>query len=122
MTPSLYDWIGGIGALERLTAEFYRRVADDPVLSPVFAGMNPDHPAHVAAFDSITVIPTIEMWQRVNMGFAMKSWHWFMLAQPFDLPERLLGADPDFFLDWTVRNMVRRFDAVFLDLDGVHVE
>jgi hemoglobin len=50
MAPSLYEWIGGIGALERLTAEFYKRVAEDPVLAPVFAGMNPDHPAHVAAF------------------------------------------------------------------------
>ena len=50
MTPTLYDWIGGIDALNRLTREFYARVADDPVLAPVFAGMNPDHPAHVAAF------------------------------------------------------------------------
>jgi hemoglobin len=50
MAPSLYEWIGGIEALERLTAEFYRRVAGDPVLAPVFAQMNPDHPAHVAAF------------------------------------------------------------------------
>ncbi len=50
MTPTLYDWIGGIDALERLTSDFYRRVADDPVLSPVFSGMNPAHPAHVAAF------------------------------------------------------------------------
>ncbi len=71
-----------------------------------------DHPGQVAAFASITVIPTVDMWERVNMGFGMKSWHWFMLAQPFDLPERLLAADPAYFLDWTLRNMVRRFDAV----------
>ena len=49
-TPSLYEWIGGIAALERLTTEFYSRVADDPVLQPVFAHMDPGHPAHVAAF------------------------------------------------------------------------
>lgn len=71
-----------------------------------------DHPQRVAAFGSITVIPTVDMWQRVNMAFAMKSWHWFMLAQPFDLPERLLAGDPAYFLEWTLRNMVRRFDAV----------
>ncbi len=71
-----------------------------------------DHPDSVAAFVSITVIPTTQMWERVDMAFGMKSWHWFMLAQPFDLPERLLGADPAWFLEWTLRNMVRRFDAV----------
>jgi haloacetate dehalogenase len=25
----------------------------------------------------------------------MGYWHWFFLAQPFDLPERLIGADPE---------------------------
>ncbi|GLQ52970.1 group II truncated hemoglobin [Devosia nitrariae] len=48
--PSLYDWVGGIAALERLTAAFYDKVRADDVLGPVFARMSPDHPAHVAAF------------------------------------------------------------------------
>ena len=26
--------------------------------------------------------------------FAYSYWHWFFLAQPFDLPERMLNADP----------------------------
>jgi haloacetate dehalogenase len=29
------------------------------------------------------------------MASAMGYWHWFFLAQPFDLPERLIGANPD---------------------------
>jgi hemoglobin len=48
--PTLYEWIGGIEPLRRLTAEFYRRVPDDPVLAPVFAHMAADHPEHVALF------------------------------------------------------------------------
>src|SRR5207249_2493292 len=24
-------------------------------------------------------------------------WHWFFLAQPFDVPERIIGADPRVF-------------------------
>ena len=44
MTPTLYEWAGGAEALDRLTEGFYRRVHDDPILSPVFAGMSPDHP------------------------------------------------------------------------------
>ena len=49
-TPSLYEWIGGRAALERLTAVFYDRVPGDPLLGPVFAHMSPDHAKHVAEF------------------------------------------------------------------------
>ena len=48
--PSLYEWAGGIAALNRLTAAFYDKVAKDDLLAPVFAHMDADHPAHVAAF------------------------------------------------------------------------
>src|SRR4051812_50151107 len=48
MTPTLYEWAGGAVALDRLTECFYRRVHDDPILAPVFAGMSPEHPHHVA--------------------------------------------------------------------------
>lgn len=49
-TPSLYEWIGGIDALNRLTVRFYENVKADALLAPVFAHMTADHPAHVAAF------------------------------------------------------------------------
>ena len=48
--PTLYEWLGGIDALNRLTTRFYERVKDDALLGPVFAHMNAEHPAHVAAF------------------------------------------------------------------------
>jgi hemoglobin len=48
--PTLYEWCGGIDALNRLTARFYERVHDDRVLAPVFAHMNAEHPKHVASF------------------------------------------------------------------------
>jgi len=48
--PTLYEWLGGIDALNRLAARFYERVAQDALLAPVFAHMGVDHPAHVAAF------------------------------------------------------------------------
>ena len=44
--PSLFDWIGGIEPLTRLTTHFYEHVKSDPVLAPVFAHMGADHPAH----------------------------------------------------------------------------
>lgn len=48
--PTLYDWVGGIDALNLLTAEFYRRVNQDHLLASVFAHMSKDHPEHVAMF------------------------------------------------------------------------
>jgi hemoglobin len=48
--PTLHEWAGGLPALERLTALFYARVADDALLAPVFARMSPEHPRHVALF------------------------------------------------------------------------
>jgi hemoglobin len=48
--PSLYEWLGGIAALNRLTVRFYERVRDNVVLAPIFAHMSSEHPQHVAAF------------------------------------------------------------------------
>ena len=49
-TPTLEAWAGGTGMLRRLTATFYDKVAADPLLGPVFAGMSPQHSVHVASF------------------------------------------------------------------------
>ncbi len=49
-TPTLFQWMGGMPALERLFDAFYSRVPDDPILAPVFAKMSADHLKHVAAF------------------------------------------------------------------------
>lgn len=48
--PSLYEWVGGIDALNRLSTRFYQHVKADALLGPVFAHMSDAHPAHVAAF------------------------------------------------------------------------
>jgi hemoglobin len=48
--PTLYEWLGGIEALNRLTTRFYEHVKTDPLLEPVFAHMGADHPSHVAEF------------------------------------------------------------------------
>ncbi|MET0416223.1 MAG: group II truncated hemoglobin [Actinoplanes sp.] len=50
MTPTLYDWAGGMPALERLTDAFYLRATKDDLLAGLFAGMPPDHPRHVAVW------------------------------------------------------------------------
>jgi truncated hemoglobin YjbI len=49
--PTLFEWAGGFPALLRMTQLFYEKyVPDDPLLSPLFADMSPDHPQRVAAW------------------------------------------------------------------------
>lgn len=48
--PSLYEWMGGLPVLERLTARFYERVAVDALLASVFVDMDRHHPRFVAQF------------------------------------------------------------------------
>ena len=50
--------------------------------------------------------------QVTQTAFGLKAFHWYLFAQPFDLPERLLRADPDYYLDWTLRGMTQTADAV----------
>jgi haloacetate dehalogenase len=38
------------------------------------------------------------MYERTTMEFAQAYYHWFFLIQPSPLPERLIGADPRFYL------------------------
>ena len=71
-----------------------------------------DHPGMVQAFVSLTVIPTAEMWARAGKAFGIGGYHWFFFAQPYDLPERLLSADPDYFLSWTLQKMAKDFGSV----------
>ena len=66
-----------------------------------------DHPGTVEAFVSLTVIPSSEVWARAGKAFGLGAYHWLLFAQPYDLPERLLSADPDYFLDWTLRKMAK---------------
>ncbi len=59
-----------------------------------------DHPERVERAVVMDICPTLDMYERADMAFAMGYYHWFFLVQPYDLPERLIGADPDFYLEF----------------------
>jgi haloacetate dehalogenase len=56
-----------------------------------------DHPEIVERLAVLDILPTGEHFWRTDQAFAQNYFHWFFLAQPFDLPERLIGSDPDAF-------------------------
>src|SRR3954466_13504889 len=56
-----------------------------------------DHPGSVERIAVLDIAPTATMYARTTKEFATRYW-WFFLIQPAPLPERLVGADPEFFL------------------------
>ncbi|PCJ79278.1 MAG: alpha/beta hydrolase [Dehalococcoidia bacterium] len=56
-----------------------------------------DHPDSVLKLVTLDIIPTRTMFQIVDKDFATNTYHWFFLIQPFDFPERVIGADPEFY-------------------------
>ena len=54
-----------------------------------------DSPERVLRLAVLDIIPTSEAFRRADMKFGLGYWHWFFLAQPADLPELLMGAEPD---------------------------
>jgi haloacetate dehalogenase len=57
-----------------------------------------DHPAAVSQLAVLDISPTRTMFAKADQAFATAYYHWFFLIQPFDLPERLIGGDPVYFL------------------------
>lgn len=57
-----------------------------------------DHPDAVEQVAMLDISPTRVMFERTDQAFALAYYHWFFLAQPHDLPERLIGADPAYYL------------------------
>jgi haloacetate dehalogenase len=53
-----------------------------------------DFPGRVQRLAVLDILPTNEHFRRAEMRFGLAYWHWFFLAQPFDVPERIIGADP----------------------------
>jgi haloacetate dehalogenase len=56
-----------------------------------------DMPDRVERLAVLDIVPTAEMWRRVDKEFGLIDWHWFFLAQPEPFPERLIAAAPDTF-------------------------
>src|SRR5690606_29155452 len=58
-----------------------------------------DHSGTVTRFASLAVVPTLDAMRAVDHRFAQENYHWFLLGLDADLPERLLAAAPDEFID-----------------------
>jgi haloacetate dehalogenase len=57
-----------------------------------------DHPEQVSKLAVLDIIPTREVFATVDKDLATAYYHWFFLIQPYDLPEKLIGCDPVYYL------------------------
>ena len=57
-----------------------------------------DHPAAVEKLAVFDIAPTATMYAQTSKAFATRYFWWFFLIQPAPLPERLIAADPEYFL------------------------
>jgi CDGSH-type Zn-finger protein/truncated hemoglobin YjbI len=137
--PTLFAWAGGFPALLRMTRLFYERhVAEDELLAPLFARMEPDHPERVAAWLS-EVFGGPELYSQRYGGYSrMISQHlgkhlseaqrsrWVaLLARSAD--EAGLPSDPEFraafagYLEWGSRIAVENSRADARPPEGMPV-
>ena len=62
--------------------------------------MAQDHTANIKSLITLDIVPTIEQWKAMaSISGAMNTYHWPFLAQPYPLPEQMISANPDFYID-----------------------
>ena len=57
-----------------------------------------DHPDKVKKFASFDILPTHHVLTHATWKWALGSFHWFFMAQPYDIPERLIQGREDFYI------------------------
>jgi haloacetate dehalogenase len=71
-----------------------------------------DHPDRVERLAVLDIVPTVEMWDRMDARLALENWHWLFMAQPEPFPERLIASDVD---SYYFRDRRDRFDPRALE-------
>jgi haloacetate dehalogenase len=66
-----------------------------------------DHAARVERLALLDIVPTLYRFETIDQKAATASYHWFFLIQPGGLPERLIGAEPEFFLRHSLGSWAR---------------
>ncbi len=70
-----------------------------------------DHAAVVARVAVLDILPTRHVLAHVDRALASRYFHWFVLSQPADLPERLIAGDPMLYLHRALAGFGTGLDA-----------
>lgn len=59
-----------------------------------------DFPDRVTRLCALDIIPTYNLLSNVTLGWGLESYHWFFMAQKAPFPEKLIGADLDYYINY----------------------
>lgn len=71
-----------------------------------------DHKEKVTKLALLDIIPTSAAFERADKEMATAAFNWFFSIQPDDLPERLIGAEPVFYLRWILDHWAGKKSAL----------
>lgn len=66
-----------------------------------------DAPEAVERLAVLDIAPTLTMYEKTDQAFATRYFWWFFLIQPHDLPEKMIGSDPEYFLRRHIAGQVK---------------
>lgn len=89
-----------LGTMRRLGFERFAVVGHDRG-ARVALRLALDHPEAVTHLGVLDIVPTATVYATLNQERATTVWRYLFLVQPYDLPERLIGGDPEGYLRWT---------------------
>ncbi len=75
-----------------------------------------DYPDAVERLILLDIAPTQTMYAQTNQEFATRYFWWFFLIQPNGLPEKMIGADPEYFLRKHIAGQVKIEGSVSEDI------
>lgn len=78
-----------------------------------------DSPEVVTRLAVLDIVPTVEVWGAMDAAAAQSGYHWAFLARPEPLPERLVGADPVFYLNTTLASWTKGRDLAAFAPDAL---
>jgi haloacetate dehalogenase len=71
-----------------------------------------DHPDRAVRLAAVDIVPTLDVWNEMDADKALGTYHWMFLAVDAPVPERLIGADPEFYITHLLRRWAGDFDAL----------
>ena len=88
-----------IDVMNRLGFETFQAAGHDRGARTVHR-MCLDHPESVLKASVVDILPNLHIWKNVSKEWAMKSWHWLFMAQPYDMPEKMMASvPPEYFME-----------------------
>tara|TARA_R110002012_G_scaffold68778_7_gene178513 strand:+ start:5204 stop:6088 length:885 start_codon:yes stop_codon:yes gene_type:complete len=87
-----------VGLMEQLGIERFHLIGHDRG-GRTGHRMALNHPDKILSLAVLDIVPTLAMFMDTNHRVAGAYWHWYFLSQPEPFPERVIGANPDFFYE-----------------------